>query len=213
MSSIEENLVRYENYTWDENGDEWSKGWGNSKNQWDQLIYPKIEKYLGGGAETLLEIAVGRGRWTCHLEKHCQKYIGVDLSPTCIEFCKRRFPNEKFKFYANDGLSLAMIPDNSCDFIFSFDSLVHCEMDVLEAYLTQMYEKLGGGKAAFLHYSNAGGRASHLTPDTRHFRAKSTSASSVINHAQKIGLSCAYQELITWGECEDLDSLTIFVKN
>ena len=206
MASITENLRLWDKeYTWDVNGEEWSAPWGDSKKQWDQLIYPKIKKYLP--VETILEIAPGRGRWTKFLENHCQKYMGVDLAPSCIDFCKKRFKQEeKFQFYANDGLSLSMIPDNSCDFIFSFDSLVHAEIDVFNSYLPQIYKKLRGNGVAFLHYSNAEGKSNP------HYRAKSTSAASVIACAQKAGLQCCYQETISWRGCEDLDSLAIFYR-
>src|SRR5579859_8081721 len=38
----------------------------------------------------------------------------------------------------NDGTSLAMIEDGTVDLVFSFDSLVHVEADVMDAYLDEI---------------------------------------------------------------------------
>jgi hypothetical protein len=45
-------------------------------------------------------------------------------------------------FHVNDGRSLAAVADGSVDLIFSFDSLVHVEADVMLAYLEQLAHKL-----------------------------------------------------------------------
>jgi ubiquinone/menaquinone biosynthesis C-methylase UbiE len=71
-------------------------------------------------ASTILEIGVGHGRWTKFLLGHCEWLVGVDLSPGCIEYCRRIFDeNERRRFIVNDGMSLREIPDSSVDFIFS----------------------------------------------------------------------------------------------
>ena len=56
----------------------------------------------------------------------------------------------------NDGRSLSMIPDSSVDFVFSFDSFVHPDRDVVEAYLRQLGTKLKIGGKGFIHHSNFG---------------------------------------------------------
>ena len=53
--------------------------------------------------------------------------------------CRRQFADcSHIDYFVNDGKSLAMIADKSIDFAFSFNSLVHVEVDVLEAYLHQL---------------------------------------------------------------------------
>ena len=56
----------------------------------------------------------------------------------------------------NDGRSLSMIPDASVDFVFSFDSFVHPDRDVVEEYLRQLGTKLKIGGKGFIHHSNFG---------------------------------------------------------
>jgi hypothetical protein len=49
-----------------------------------------------------------------------------------------------------------MIPDHSVDFAFSFDSLLHVEADLIEAYLNQLAVKLKPTGAGLIHHSNIG---------------------------------------------------------
>jgi hypothetical protein len=49
-----------------------------------------------------------------------------------------------------------MVPDDSIDFVFSFDSLVHAEADVMQAYLNQLVRKLKLNGVGFIHHSNIG---------------------------------------------------------
>ena len=138
MPTKEQNLTAWnQTYPWPQQGEEWSSTWGGSEAQWFFVIYPRIHLFIP--AKTILEIAPGYGRWTDYLRNYCQRLVGVDLSPSCIEACKRRFASlSDASFHVNDGYSLAMIPDESVDFAFSFDSLVHAENDVIAAYLEQL---------------------------------------------------------------------------
>jgi len=211
MPTTEENLKKWDiEYNWTMHGEEWSRYWGDSKKQWNAMIYPKIEKYLKN-TWTILEIAPGYGRWTAYLTLFCKKFYGVDLSPSCVEFCKERFNDEMHEFYTNDGKSLEMIPDNSCDFVFSFDSLVHVEIDVLFMYLTQIYNKLKDGGTAFLHVSNLGG-TTPLIEQPPHWRARTTSGLVLVEFARAIGFSGEW-ELVDWCGVKDLDCFLTLRKN
>ena len=115
----------------------------------------RINRFVPTG--TILEIAPGYGRWTQYLQGLCEQLVVVDLTENCIDHCRKRFADlDHITYHVNDGRSLAMIEDESIDFVFSFDSLVHVELDVLEAYLAQLGAKLRPGGAGFIHHSNAG---------------------------------------------------------
>ncbi|MBR8827309.1 MAG: hypothetical protein DSM107014_05285 [Gomphosphaeria aponina SAG 52.96 = DSM 107014] len=49
-----------------------------------------------------------------------------------------------------------MIPDDSIDLVFSNDSLVHAEADVIESYLAQLSLKLKVNGVGFIQHSNLG---------------------------------------------------------
>jgi SAM-dependent methyltransferase len=223
MPSIEWNQsVWGRTYPWPAQGDEWSAVWGGSETQWFATILPRIRKFLP--AKLLLEIAPGYGRWTAYLLPLCDKYVGVDVAETCVNACKQRFGTaENASFFANDGKSLSMVADRSVDFVFSFDSLVHVEADVIDAYMVELSRVLAPNGIGFIHHSNLG---AHLTSlrvarllemaaspvplagraltrlriiGWNHMRAKSMTAERFAIACSKVGLVCVGQELIDWG--------------
>jgi SAM-dependent methyltransferase len=195
------------NYGWHDSGEEWSKAWGGSEAQWFGAIFPRLHRFLP--ALRILEIAPGFGRWTKFLIPACDEFVGIDLSEKCTDACRDIFGNAKHaRFITNDGLSLAAVQDASFDLIFSFDSLVHAEVDVLASYLPQILPKLSPTGVAFLHHSNF--LAYSKTIGNEHGRAQTVSADTVadlIKHADGVVL---IQEIVNWG-CEHLiDCLTLF---
>lgn len=189
---------------------------------------PRIHRFIP--CDHILEIAPGFGRWTAFLKDVGQQLTAVDLSESCIAHCRERFKDvPQVRCIRNDGKSLDMVPDGSVDFVFSFDSLVHAELDALDPYLAQLARKLKPDGVAFLHHSNARAfrlrfalsrrlpvglryflmRARVLRND--HARAFSVSAPLVAQLCVRSGLSCVAQELINWGYIKNLDCLSTFV--
>ena len=101
--------------------------------------------------------APGFGRWTHYLKDYCNELWAVDKSSHCIEACRERFASySHVHCILNDGRSLSMVADLSVDFVFSFDSFVHPDQDVVEIYLRQLGTKLKIGGKGFIHHSNFG---------------------------------------------------------
>lgn len=213
MVTVTENRSIWDGaYDWRAAGDEWSAAWGSVDMQWHGTIMPRIRRFLP--AASILEIACGHGRWTQFLRHHCDRLTGVDLSKQCIEACKHRFAGDaRLEFIQNDGKSLDMVAAESVDFIFSFDSLVHVDADVLGRYLSQFARILKRGGFAFIHHSN-NGDCSRFHPrripkvrgvlrmlgvlEFPHLRDLSVSAAKVAQIAHSHGLVCAGQEIHTW---------------
>ena len=200
MPELSENSGYWDGgFHWRYGGDEWSDWWGSPTRQWRATLYPRVEQFLPTGR--LLEIAPGFGRWTQFLRDHCEELIGIDLSAKCVEACRRRFRRDRrLSFHVNDGKSLAPIQDRTVEFTFSFDSLVHAEQDVMDAYLAELARVLSDDGIAFLHHSNM---AAYTTEQVGrripHWRSGSVSAESVAQTAATVGLNCFRQELVTWG--------------
>lgn len=235
MPTLEENIKEWgENSNWKLRGDEWSESWGGPEAQWLNTILPRVRSFIP--VDTILEIAPGFGRWTRFLAANCKHLIGIDLSSNCIEACKTRFADSPHLcFYVNDGKSLDAVPDESIDFIFSFDSLVHVDRDVMEAYLSEFHRILKKDAAAFIHHSNCGEyfkrpfvRAMVRVPLVRryirryslfgvpqnpHWRSENVSAATVRSICKTHGLICTNQELVSWG-CDFLnDCFSILVRS
>ena len=217
MPTIEENLSAWEpSDAWTQDGDDWSLGWGGPEPQWIASIYPRIQTFVS--AARVLEIAPGFGRWTQFLKNYCEHLTVVDLTPACIEACKKRFQAEShISYHINDGKSLHMIADNSVDFAFSYDSLVHVEADVIEAYLGELARKLSDNGVGFIHHSNIGmfvdSETGKLSIENLHWRAESMTCKLFEEFCDKANLQCINQELINWGEVDEthlIDCFSVF---
>lgn len=220
MPTINENKSVWDgSYNWSKAGEEWSTVWGTSTMQWYGTILPRIRNFLP--AQTILEIGPGFGRWTEFLKDYCDRLIAVDLSEKCVKACQERFSSSShITYHVNDGRSLEMIPDNTIDFVFSFDSLVHAEDVVISAYMAQLAKKVTKNGAIFIHHSNLGEYSSYLRMQRMisripkllgllirlgivdnvniHWRAPSMTAKKMQLFAAESGLQCISQELITW---------------
>ena len=153
----------------------------------------------------------------------------VDPAENCIEACRRRFGDDlRLSYHVNDGRSLAMIPDRSIDFVFSFDSLVHVPRDMVAAYVRQLADKLKDDGVGFIHHSNLGEYASSVAErlprrarkflvkakvlDQDHQRAPDMTAELFRASCAEHGLTCLCQELINWRGRRLLDCFTTFAR-
>ena len=215
-------------YDWKDAGEEWSAPWGTSAAQWFGAILPRIGDCLP--TETILEIAPGFGRWTYYLKDYCKELWAVDRVEKCIEACRRRFADDPHVHcHLNDGRSLSMISDASIDFVFSFDSFVHTNRDVAEAYLSEFCRKLKIGGKGFIHHSNFGEYANSLRErlppaltkllikaeilDWAHHRNPSMSADLFRALCAQHGLHCLSQELVNWRGRRLIDCFSLFVRS
>ena len=226
---------------WLDAGDDWSWEWGGPEAQWFGCLYPRIARFLP--ASHVLEIAPGFGRWTQFLLPHCDALMGVDLSERCVAACRERFAaNSRATFSTNDGRSLPMVPDGWADLVFSFDSLVHVEADVMAGYLKELRSKLSEHGVAVLHHSNALRYARSLPYRRRlfkkvetmqpwrrglvtrtvgrtglldwgHRRATTVSAEKVVDVCDSVDLICVAQELLNWGSARLLiDCISVITR-
>jgi hypothetical protein len=109
-----------------------------------------------------------------------------------------------------------MVLDASVDFVFSFDSLVHADPNVLGSYMHELSRVLAPNGVAFIHHSNLAEYRSvypaiwkhriatrllmmvGLVEPYLHCRDRDVSASVVARLARDAGLVCIIQELIAW---------------
>lgn len=205
MATVEENQKYWQGYDWSRRGEEWSETWGGSDFQWEGAILPRIAPFLPSASA--LEIACGHGRWSRHLRPYCQELTLVDLVKDAVDACRSRFAGDRgVRCFQNDGRSLPMAAPDSLDFVFSFDSLVHCELDDIEAYLRELAQKLKRNGVAFLHHSNfAAIRLASPAAINKHWRAESVSAEAFAAACGRAGLRCISQELVNWGSEELCD--------
>jgi SAM-dependent methyltransferase len=200
MPALADNLSMWnEAYDWSQQGDEWSDAWGGVSHQWWVTLFSRIQGFVPAGR--ILEIAPGYGRWTHYLRDLCDELVAVDIAETAIAHCRKRFAGDgHVSFHVNDGTSLAVAADRSVDLVFSFDSLVHAEHEVIAGYLTEFARVLADDGVAFIHHSNMGAyEPGSFDPHNIHWRATTVSAELVERLARSAGLSCVSQETVAWG--------------
>lgn len=216
MPTIKQNYTKWNDpQHWSHGGDEWSVFWGSADTQWYGSLLPRIREWLP--AATIIEIAPGHGRWTQYLQNQTKNLHIVDLSDDCIARCRERFATcDNMHYHVNDGKTLPdTIPNGSVDFVFSFDSLVHCEAEVIENYFHEIAKKLRPGGAAFIHHSNLGFyplyfKLAKLIPMGRQtlgkwkivdhdcWRGTDVSPDKIVKAASDAGLIVEKQELVNW---------------
>jgi SAM-dependent methyltransferase len=205
MASVTENRNTWTTYDWSQAGDEWSDAWGTTEQLFRRTIMPRIHRYVPTG--TILEIAPGFGRMTQYLLPLCERLVLVDVTPRCIDACRARFASATHvTYHVNDGKSLAGVPDGTVDFAFSWDSLVHAEMDVLDAYLSELSRTLTADGVGFLHHSNIGayvrnGRLPFWIDNKlngSNWRGATVTARRFEERCQAVGLQCIRQEVVSW---------------
>jgi SAM-dependent methyltransferase len=215
VASLEENRHTWGvAFDWADAEIVWSGGWGGPSGEWFGAVLPRLQGILPVG--TAVEIGCGTGRWTEFLHPHCVQLIAVDISERCVDAARRRFrdrPNVQVELV--DGRSLSPVGSGSADLVFSFDSLVHADSEVMSAYLLELSRVLTADGVALLHHSNLG--AYPLTERIRrtpvlgpalarigatetsvHWRDATVSAAFVAATAERFGLRCVMQELIPW---------------
>ena len=234
MPSVEQNYEVWDReYGWSQQGEEWSGPWGSAEAQWRWTVAPRIRSFVPAG--TILEIAPGFGRWTRYLKDLCTRLVVVDLSERCIEACRQRFAAEShIAYYVNDGRSLDMVADRSIDFVFSFDSLVHADADVIEDYLRQLGRKLTPDGVGLIHHSNWGAygryhrRAAAADPwlparakdfltrigvlEVEQFRSRSVNGNVFERLAREAGLQCISQKMVNWRTRRLIDCFSVFTR-
>lgn len=194
-------------YRWPLAGEEWSKAWGGSEAQWYGSIFPRLHRFLP--ARGILEIAPGLGRWSKFLIPACEEFVGVDLSEKCTDACRKTFADAGHAtFLTNDGHSLPEVQNRSFDLVFSFDSLVHAEQDVMASYVQEILSKLSPVGVAFIHHSNL--LAYGNTIDNPHARGTTVSAEIVADLITRNGGAVLIQEVVNWGGEHLIDCLTLF---
>jgi SAM-dependent methyltransferase len=102
---------------------------------------------------TVLEIGPGGGRWTRYLLDAKQIYA-VDYHQELLDELRSNFPQPKIIAIKNNGSDFPGVPDGEIDFLFSFGTFVHLDLEIIQAYLENMQRLLKPGSVAVIHYSD-----------------------------------------------------------
>lgn len=202
------------NFDWEGEKPGWCEHTSGNEIDWRCVMVPRIASFLP--TSRILEIAPGHGRWTHFLAQYCKELSIVDLAPACIEACKKRFANyDHISYHVTDGLHLDFLKPSSIDFVFSFDSLVHCDLEVLDSYLSYLQQALSPNGVGFFHHSNGAALPQVGQPDFSKIpggRSTNVSAEIFEQLCRKHQLRCIGQEIINWNSADLIDCLSLFCR-
>lgn len=152
VNSVRRNRHVWDTWDWRENGEEWTPNV-----LWKQAtVKHLIAPYVAPGS-AVVEIGPGGGRWSEELARIAGSLILVDLAPTCLDHCRRRFGHlSHVRYVLNDGRSLSAISDHSVDCIWSFDCFVHIQSTDICAYVAEFARVLKPGGVGVIHHSMQG---------------------------------------------------------
>jgi len=151
-NTIKNNLDIWSSFDWACYGEEWS----NTPEWKDSLVEHVLKPNVPMGSN-VLEIGPGGGRWTEHLLKRASHLIVIDLTPRCIEICKERFKDfSNIEYFINDGTNLDFIPDDSIDYVWSWDVFVHIQPEDIKEYVRQFARVIHPAGQGLIHHARNG---------------------------------------------------------
>ncbi len=214
MPSVLENVRRWkQTFDWSNRGLEWCEGFGGSEKAWAHALLPRIGAFVP--TKHVLELGPGYGVWTDYLRPLSKRMTLVDLAPNCIEFCRERFGRRRMAYHANDGRSLDMVGEGKIDFVFSFNSLVHADWEVMREYTRQLGTKMKPGAWGFIHHSNLGEYEAEIgvmDQAHEHWRGRDMTGEKFRQACREAGLVCVMQEIIPWGSERFIDAISLFTR-
>jgi len=128
--------------------------WGDPESS-EPLAYIRrhfLVPYLALTA-TVLEIGPGGGRWTRYMLDVKKLYV-VDFYQELLDELKSNFRSPNLVFIKNNGNDFPGVTNESVDFIFSFGTFVHLDIEIIDRYLENIKPLLKPTSNVVIHYSD-----------------------------------------------------------
>ena len=128
--------------------------WGNPEVS-PPLCYVRdhfLTPYLSPNT-TVVEIGPGGGRWTRYMLNAKQIYA-VDYHQELLNELKSNFNVSNITYVKNNGDNFPNIPNGSIDFLFSFGTFVHLDVEIIDCYLRNMKPLLKHESNVVIQYSD-----------------------------------------------------------
>ncbi len=189
-----------------------------AQEQYEHIIEPIFKKHFLLNPEmVVMDFACGRGRIAQFLKDKYKKLILCDISVDALDYCKDRFKNNTNIEYIQSQLEGLLQNNESLDFIYSWDAMVHFKYKYLDLYISEFGRMLKKGGYCFIHHSNlencellSANEKSENYDENYGWRAK-VSKQDVAKLAERNNLEVLEQQNLKW-EFDDLDCITVLRK-
>ena len=175
--------------------------------QWDTIIQPILAQY-SIDYSSIIDFAAGYGRNTRKLlEAGAGHVTMVDVNPECVAHLETHFPRDRTSAVLNDGAGLAGLDTSAFSFLYTFDAMVHFDLEIIISYIPEFARVLRPGAYAFVHHSNYTANPGGDFRENPHWRNFMSAA--IFKHvAVRSGFDVIQQETFSWGE-PDIDCITV----
>jgi SAM-dependent methyltransferase len=175
---------------------------------WNKIIWPILSRHNIDLSDTV-DFACGYGRNAKMLAAAgAAKVTLVDVNPDNIAYCREHVvPLGNFDVVQNNGYDLAELPSSRFTHFYSFDAMVHFDLEIVLAYVSEFARVIKPGGTAFIHHSNYTGNPGgnfRVNPGMRNFMS-----ALIFKHASiRSGFDILDQELMSWS-APDTDCVTV----
>jgi phospholipid N-methyltransferase len=135
-------------------GDLYGLEWGNPETSpplayvRDHFLLPYVTRET-----TALEIGPGGGRWTRYM-LDVERLYAIDYHQEILDELRSNFIRKNITFVKNNGTDFPGVPSESVDFIFSFGTFVHLDVEIIDQYLKNMKALLKPDSNVVIQYSD-----------------------------------------------------------
>jgi hypothetical protein len=124
----------------------------------DKQIELKINQFgkMGNNLQNCLEIGPGNGRHVLALRAWRLMFF-TEVLASCKEKIFKKFPpahQRLLRFYTTDRTACPDIPNNSCNFVFSWDTFPFFTQEHIAEYLRDIHRVILPGGYGFIHYAD-----------------------------------------------------------
>lgn len=137
-------------------------------------IYKYVADRFGDKEAVVLDYGCGSGYGTSLLSHYFKRAFGVDVSTETIDFCKKNYNKENLEFSVLDPF-LQPFPNNSFDFIFSFQVFEHVPLDQVETYVKNVKNMLKPNGKAIITTPNCNNYHNNFSGNVFHVKEYSMS--------------------------------------
>jgi hypothetical protein len=179
--------------------------------QWKTLIGSILAQVPIDYSRTI-DFAAGYGRNTAKLlEAGAAHVTMVDVNPDCIAHLEKYFPHDRTSVLLNDGMGLSALETAAFTFLYTFDAMVHFDLELIFAYVPEFSRVLMPGAYAFVHHSNYTANPGGDFRQNPHWR--NFMSADIFKHvALRSGFDVIQQKIFSWGE-PDNDCITLMRRN
>jgi len=176
---------------------------------WQHLIWPMLSRHAVDFSHTL-ELACGYGRNSRKLlEAGAASLTLVDVNPDNIEYCREHIqPLGDVSLIQNNGIDLSPLGEETFTFVYTFDSMVHFDLELVISYVAEFSRVLKVGGLSFIHHSNyseSPGVEFQSNPNWRNFMS-----AKIMRHiAIRNKFEVVEQQIIDWGGSPKIDCLSL----